>query len=84
MNQTDGNASQHTEMLGSFAGIHFEFENHSCPIVGRALDQPVAENDARRILEWLHKVIAIQREPMEVGTPIRVGMIVKKVSKIGF
>jgi len=59
LNQADGNAWRHTGVLESLACIHLQFENHSCSIIGNALNQPIAENDTRRMLEWLNQVAAI-------------------------
>src|SRR5438552_7096030 len=62
---------------GSVRRYSFEVKNHSSPIVGDTLDQPITENDARCTLdERFNEVITIQREPMAVG-PVRARMIVK-------
>jgi hypothetical protein len=83
LDQTDRNAPWHAEELEPLAGVHFQLENHSRPIITNALDQPIAENDARCVLEKLDEMAAIQREPMAVGTPVRVWMIVKMISEVG-
>ena len=62
--------------------MHFELENHSPPIVDDALNQPIAENDSRCILERFHQVVAIQGEPMAVRTPVGVRMVVQMVSEV--
>jgi hypothetical protein len=83
LNQANRETTRYATILESFAGIHFQFENLSCPIVGNALDQPITENDARCILEWLDQVAAIQHETMTVRTPIGVRVIVKAVPEVG-
>jgi hypothetical protein len=55
LNQANRSSPRHSTILEFLAGIHLQFENHSGPIVSSAPDQPIAHNDAGRILdEWLN------------------------------
>jgi hypothetical protein len=82
LNETDRNPPRYATILESLTRVHLQLQDGHCPIVSNALDQPISENDARRILERLNQVAAIQSEPMAVRAPVRGGMVVKGVCKV--
>jgi hypothetical protein len=47
LNETDGNSSRYGTILESFSRVHLQLKYGSGAIVSNALDQPIAEDDAR-------------------------------------